>query len=77
MNQKIVLKRQFLAALITLISATAFVSCEKYTWEKPVIKPSADTVYFQADIVPIFTGNCSCHQGSTSPDYVQRQLITF
>jgi hypothetical protein len=68
MNQKLVLIRQIFVAVILIYSATTFVSCEKYAYDPPKIN-YADTVYFQATIVPIFTANCtSCHGASFAPD---------
>jgi len=67
MNQKIVLKKQVFVAIILLFSATAFISCEKYTYDPPKLDPNKE-ISFKNDIVPIFTSNCSCHvSGSQDP----------
>lgn len=69
MNQKIVLKKQVFAVFVLILSASAFVSCEKYTWTPPKIDDTIP-VSFQNEIIPIFTGNsCTdCHPGLRQPD---------
>jgi len=67
MNQKIVLKKQVLAVFVLILSASAFISCEKYVYDPPKLDPNKQ-ISFQSDIVPIFTSNCSCHvSGSQTP----------
>ncbi|NOU19001.1 MAG: cytochrome c [Bacteroidales bacterium] len=62
MNQKIVLTRQILVAVILAFSATAFVSCEKYVYDPPKIDLTTP-ISFQNEIAPIFKSNCfSCHK---------------
>ncbi len=69
MNQKIVITRQILVAVILMFSAAAFVSCDKYVWDPPKIDDTIP-VSFQNEILPIFTGNncVGCHGGSLDPD---------
>jgi hypothetical protein len=67
MNQKIVFIKLTLVATI-LLSATCFISCEKYTYDPPKLDPNV-LISFQNDIAPIFTGNCTgCHGGAIDPD---------
>jgi len=69
MNQKIVITRQILVAVILMFSAAAFVSCEKYAWDPPKIDDTIP-VSFQNEIITIFTSNncIGCHGGGLSPD---------
>jgi hypothetical protein len=68
MNQKSNILRQLLAALIVIAVIGGLSSCEKYTYIPEVIDPT-DSVYFQAEIQPIFTANCaSCHGAIKAPD---------
>jgi len=69
MNQKIVLKKRVFAYIILFFAATAFVSCEKYTWTPTKIDDTIP-VSFQNEIIPIFTGNnCTdCHPSLRQPD---------
>jgi len=68
MNQKIVLTRRSLIAVILIFSASCFVSCEKYVYDPPKIDTTIP-VLFQTEIVPIFSSNCiSCHKGTQDPD---------
>lgn len=67
MNQKLKMLRQLMAALI-VIAVGGLSSCEKYSWVPEKINPD-NTVYFQAQIQPIFTKNCiSCHNQYNLPD---------
>jgi len=70
MNQKIVFtKHAFIAVL--LLTAFAFVSCEKYVWEPKKVDLTVK-VSFQTEILPIFTSNspkCTdCHSSGFPPD---------
>jgi hypothetical protein len=68
MNQKNKTIRLTLVAVIMMIAAAGFTSCEKYQ-AVPVPFDENATWHFQADIQPIFTSNCiGCHNGSKSPD---------
>ena len=62
------MSRQLLGAIIVIAAIVGLSSCEKYTYMPEVINP-VDSVYFQADIQPIFTANCiSCHGAIKAPD---------
>ena len=68
MNQKLNKIRQILAAILLIAAVEAFSSCEKYSFTLPVADPDM-TVYFAADVQPIFNANCiSCHNGTKAPD---------
>jgi hypothetical protein len=68
MNQKAKKQRLSLVAIIVLIAAASFTSCEKYSFNAPPVDPN-QTLLFKTDIQPIFNSNCiSCHGGSLSPD---------
>jgi len=69
MNQKIVLKKQVLVVFVLLLSASAFISCEKYVYDPPKVDLTTP-VSFQNDILPIFSSNncTSCHGGGLDPD---------
>ncbi len=55
-------------AFVIFAAIISLSSCEKYTYVNEVINP-VDTVYFQAQIQPIFNGICiNCHKGSRNPD---------
>jgi hypothetical protein len=68
MKVKANLSWTFLSAFIILAGIVLFSSCEKYTYVIETVNP-VDTVYFQAQIQPIFTDNCiTCHHGTRNPD---------
>jgi hypothetical protein len=68
MNLKVKKVRKNLVAVIILVAAAGFTSCEKYSYLPPSVDPLA-TWHFQTDIQPIFNANCiSCHGGTRSPD---------
>lgn len=68
MNQKLNKIRQILVAILFIAAVEGFSSCEKNTFTLPVADPDL-TVYFAADVQPIFTANCiGCHGGTQSPD---------
>ena len=68
MNQKLNMVRQLLAALLVIAAVGGFSSCENYSFMPPVVNP-VDTVYFQAEVQPIFNANCiSCHGATKAPD---------
>ena len=68
MNQKLNKIRQILAAILLIAAVEGFSSCEKNQFTLPVSDPDM-TVYFQADVQPIFSANCiSCHNGTKAPD---------
>ena len=68
MNQRLNILRQVLAALIVIAAIGGLSSCEQYSWIPEVVNPT-DSVYFQAEIQPIFTANCaSCHGAIKAPD---------
>lgn len=68
MNQRLNRIRQMLAAIILIAAAGVFAACEKYQFTLPVADPDM-TVYFQADVQPIFNSNCvACHGGTQAPD---------
>jgi hypothetical protein len=68
MNQKFKIIRQILVALVLIVAVAGLSSCEKYSFAPPTINP-LDTIYFQADIQPIFTANCiTCHGALRAPD---------
>jgi len=68
MNQKLNKIRQILAAILLIAAVGGFSSCEKYQFTLPVADPDL-TVYFAADVQPIFNNSCvSCHGGATAPD---------
>jgi hypothetical protein len=68
MNQRLNMLRQLLVALIVIAAIGGLSSCEKYSWMPEKINP-VDSVYFQAEIQPIFTANCaSCHGAIKAPD---------
>ncbi len=57
-----------LVAVILLVAAAIFTSCEKVK-ELPIPFDPNATWHFQTDIQPIFNANCiTCHNGSRSPD---------
>ena len=63
-----ILKNLFLFLSI-MIAIVFFASCEKYTFTKEKPTVSDDTVFFKAEIQPIFDAKClDCHNGGTSPD---------
>ncbi|HOY33113.1 MAG TPA: hypothetical protein PKW80_14640 [Bacteroidales bacterium] len=68
------MKNILIFALVALISAGLFISCEKKTidrgsYNQPFNPYHTDSVRFSADIIPIFTASClSCHaQGFSNP----------
>lgn len=68
MNHRLKMLRQLFVALILVAAIGGLSSCEKYTWIPEVVDPT-DSVYFQAEIQPIFTANCvSCHGAIKAPD---------
>jgi hypothetical protein len=68
MNQRLNMLRQLLAAIVIVGAIGGLSSCEKYTWMPEKINPT-DSVYFQAEIQPIFNANCiSCHGAIKAPD---------
>jgi len=68
MNQRLNMLRQILAALIVIVAIGGLSSCEKYSWVPEKINP-VDSVYFQAEIQPIFNAKCvSCHGAIKAPD---------
>ena len=68
MNQKVMKLRRTMVALIVLLAAAGFSSCEKFE-VKPIPFDANAIWHFQAEIQPIFNANCiSCHNGSKSPD---------
>jgi hypothetical protein len=68
MNQKVKKLRWTMVALVVLIAAAGFSSCEKFKVQ-PIPFDANATWHFQADIQPIFNANCvTCHNGSRSPD---------
>jgi hypothetical protein len=68
MNQKLNKIRQILLAILFIAAVEGFSSCEEYTYTLPVADPDL-TVYFAADVQPIFTANCvRCHGGTQAPD---------
>ena len=68
MKQKTNVLRQLLAALVVVAAVYGLSSCEKYSFIPPVVNP-VDTVYYQAEVQPIFTDNCaSCHGAIKPPD---------
>lgn len=68
MKKKTNMLRQLLAAVVVVAAVYGLSSCEKYSFMPPVINP-VDTVYFQAEVQPIFTENCvSCHGAIKPPD---------
>jgi len=78
MSQKINLTKHIIAAGLLIISAMAFVSCEKYTWDPPKVDPNIP-VSFKNEIIPIFSTKYSenkscidCHM--TNPDFHANKL---
>jgi hypothetical protein len=68
MNEKLNKIRQMLAAILLIAAVEGFSSCEKVQFTLPVADPDM-TVYFQADVQPIFNANCiTCHNGTKAPD---------
>jgi hypothetical protein len=68
MFKKVIKIRQNVAVVIILAAVAGFASCEKVSFNPPLLNP-ADTVHFKTDIIPIFTANCiGCHNGGLSPD---------
>jgi len=67
MSQKINLTKHIIAAGLLLFSAAAFVSCEKYVYEKPKIDLTIP-VSFQDEILPLFSQCTGCHSGSRDFD---------
>jgi hypothetical protein len=68
MNQKLNRIRQILVALVMIAAVEGFSSCVKYSFLPPKVDPDV-TVYFQAEIQPIFSANCvSCHGGTQYPN---------
>jgi len=68
MNQRLNMLRQILVALFVIAAIGGLSSCEKYSYIPEVVNPT-DSVYFQAEIQPIFTANCaSCHGAIKAPD---------
>jgi len=68
MKGKANLLRSVFLAIVLLISVIYFASCEKYAYVIETVNPE-DTVYFQADIQPIFTAKCiACHGSNRNPD---------
>jgi hypothetical protein len=68
MNRKSIKLTKNLVAVIILITAAIFTSCEKVK-ELPIPFDPTATWHFQSDIQPIFNANCiTCHNGSRSPD---------
>lgn len=65
MSQKINLTKHIIAAGLLIISAMAFVSCEKYNWEPPKVDLTTPVSY-KTEIYPIFNSNCkSCHNSGS------------
>ena len=57
-----------MVGLVLTVMITGMSSCEKYSFPLPSVS-TVDTLYFQADIQPIFTNNCiTCHGAVTKPD---------
>ena len=55
--------------VIIMLAMIYLSSCEKYSYEVKPPEISADTVFFKAEIQPIFDTKCvSCHKASLSPD---------
>jgi hypothetical protein len=68
MNQKPMKLTKNLVAVILLVTAAIFTSCEKVK-ELPIPFDPTAIWHFQSDIQPIFNANCiTCHNGSRSPD---------
>jgi len=68
MNQKVKKLRSTIVAIVVLIAAAGFSSCEKVAVQ-PIPFDANAKWSFQADIQPIFNANCAtCHNGSKSPD---------
>lgn len=67
MNQKIVLIRQIIVAVILIFSAAVFVSCEKNVFD-PVKIDLTVPVSFQTEILPIFSKCTGCHNGNKKFD---------
>lgn len=68
MNQKFNKIRQILSVILLIAAVVGFSSCEKNQFTLPVADPDM-TVYFAADIQPIFNNNCvTCHGGTKAPD---------
>jgi hypothetical protein len=68
MDQKTIMIKRWLIAVVVVIAAAAFSACEKIAVQPIPFNPSTQW-NFQADIQPIFTANCiTCHNGSRSPD---------
>jgi hypothetical protein len=62
------LKKSVIVAFILLAGISILVSCEKYSYRVETVSPE-DTIYFQADLQPVFTANCIiCHNASMIPD---------
>jgi hypothetical protein len=77
MNQKLNKIRQILAAILLIAAVEGFSSCEKYSFTLPVADPDM-TVYYQAQIQPIFTASCiQCHNGTQSPDLRDGKSYNF
>jgi hypothetical protein len=77
MNEKLNKIRQMLAAILLIAAVEGFSSCEKVQFTLPVADPDM-TVYFQADVQPIFNANCiSCHNGTKSPDLREGKSYTY
>lgn len=65
MSQKINLTKHIVATGLIFLSAMAFVSCEKYSWDPPKIDLTTPVSY-KNEIVPIFKNNCySCHSSGS------------
>lgn len=57
-----------MAGLVLISAAAGFTSCEKYQWAPVKVDPEV-VIFFQKDIQPIFTANCtSCHGATKAPD---------
>ena len=68
MNLKVKKLRRTMVALVVMIAAAGFSSCEKFEVQ-PIPFDANAAWHFQADIQPVFNANCvTCHNGSRSPD---------
>jgi hypothetical protein len=62
------INKSVIVAFILLAGIAMLVSCEKYSYIVETVSPE-DTIYFQADLQPVFNDNCIlCHNASRIPD---------
>ena len=60
--------RQLIVALLVFSGIFLASSCEKYKFKPVTISPT-DSVFFQADLQPVFSTTCIlCHKGTRNPD---------